>query len=239
MSELVEQGIESVNSGTTLIITDDPSSSIWRQAADIEAEVFIERGYVATAEELAEEYAPYLGKSSMIAAIVGGNVVGSGRVIHYDPQVGFKTLKDVEKGRLTVDSQGRDILVKVPLEKVMEIGTLSIEKAYRGMRSYQFGLNIELYGAILEVGRRAGSPYILASFDDQYFRRFMRYFGPAVKQLGPAVDYMGTPTIPAIMNMEDAYVGFKERGLAELVHTLDDAGHKLSYEHRPINTAGQ
>src|SRR5689334_17754241 len=85
-----------------LTVCHNPESNLWQQAEAIEAGVFVEKGYVVTPEELAEEYAPYLSASTMIVAKQGSKVVGCGRMISYDESIGFKTLHDAQRGKLDI-----------------------------------------------------------------------------------------------------------------------------------------
>jgi hypothetical protein len=191
--------------------------------------------YVESPDELAEEYEPYLPNTMMIAASRDGQVVGSVRVIKYSPETGFKTLKDAEEGKLTIDENGRELLAAIELRQAIEIGTISIKPEWRKMPGANMGLNLELYGAILGVGQQLGAPYVIASFDERYFRRFQRFFGENVRQLGPAVDYMGSPTLPVIMDMAKTFQNIEENN-PDLKAILEQSTQKLRNENRPYNT---
>lgn len=205
-----------------LSVTRDTDSEVWKQAAQNEADVFIKSGYIDSADELAEEYAPYLPKTFMLGVEVDGKVAGSIRFIDYDPKSGFKTMSDIEKGRLIVDEAGQKLLAETDPAKMVEIGTIAVDKAYQASSSNNdFKLVGEFYGSIYNIGTKRDVPFVLASFDAQYFNRFVKLMGPGVKQLGPAVDYMGSPTIPALLDVNEAYASLKEFGFTDLVDQID------------------
>jgi hypothetical protein len=224
--------------GTTLTLTKDSQSPVWKAGIEVEAETFIESDYVKSAAELQEEYRLYLPETSVLAASRDGKVVGGGRVISYNPEIGFKTFHDIDDDRLELSDKGKEILRNIDPRHMMEIGTLGIKKEWRKMPGVRTGINLEMYGAIWGISTKNNTPYILASFDGKYFERFSRYFGDSVKPLGPAIEYMGSLTVPVIMNLEETYANLTETN-PELLAVLDGARQKLSYEHRSHSTDDQ
>lgn len=210
-----------------LLLTDDKLSAMWQDTAEVEAEVFIECGYVENEAELAEDYLPYVAKSTMLAAKVGGVVVGGVRFIDYDPKIGFKTLNDAAKGELAITKAGHERLAEIDPLDMMEVGTIAISKAFRASDDNDFRLRNHLYGGIYQMGREHDTPYVLASFDADYYNRFIAMFGESVTQLGPAVNYMGSLTIPSVMDTRELYEYLRSSGLTEMVQVLDDAHGKL------------
>lgn len=183
-------------------LVNDPMHPLWEAAADMETVVFKESGYVENKEELAEEYAPYLSASEfVIANTMSGRFGGSLRIIHHEPGVGFKTLHDIKKGRLTVDVKGREIIDNLDEKEVIEVGTIGVPSEFRGRPEKADSMSVPLYGATLDATKRHGARYILASFDEDYFSRFKGIFGPSAEALGPPTDYMGSPTVPAIIDV--------------------------------------
>lgn len=215
------------------LITDN-TDPMWAEAINVEAQVFIGSDYVENAGQLEAEYEPYMPNTMMIAASRGGEVVGSVRVIRYSPDVGFKTLKDAEEGKLLIDEAGQQLLDGIELGQAIEIGTISIKPEWRKMPGANLGLNLELYGAIFGVGQQLDAPYVIASFDERYFNRFQRFFGENVRQLGPAIDYMGSPTLPVIMDMAKTFENIEQNN-PDLKDIIEQSIQKLANEDRPNN----
>lgn len=232
----VDPGLPSEN---RIAMTNDPNSPLWREAADVEAEVFIGAGYVDDAATLAKEYEMYLPATTMVGVSRGDEIVGAIRFIHYDDNIGFKTINDVDKGLLKLDEDSLDMLGKIYENTVTEVATISTKKERRGLAGEGIQLMAEMYGAILAVADMHNAPYVLASFDQVYFRRFSRFFGEAVIPIGPAVDYMGSPTIPVIMDVHRVYDYLKETGKDDFVAILDRVGKEIVDESRAINPHSQ
>jgi hypothetical protein len=179
-------------------VLDDPGSPDWQAAAQIEANVFIEKGYVKSPEELAEEYAPYLGSTAMIALKLDMRTVGALRVIDYDPTVGFKTEHDISEGRLLLDEQGEEIMANLDRYKTLEAGTIALPEELRASHGKKYAAI--LYGAFHVLVKSRNKDTAIASFDAGYFRGFARKYSDFVTAIGPAVHYMGSPTVPAVMD---------------------------------------
>lgn len=186
-----------------VVICNDPTLPIWAAAADVEAQVFIEKGYVRTKHELTEEYAPYLGQSAMIALLRNGEEVpGATRVIRYHKDRGFKTLNDAKAGRLVLSAEGQQIIDGLDMHRTLEAGTASLLSDFRASHGKKYaGI---LYGALYDHAVGQGVDNIIAAFDAEYFKGFSRRFGILTTPLGPPTDYMGSLTVPAYMNVTKA-----------------------------------
>lgn len=206
---------------TRLYMLSDPESPQWKAAEAVEAQNFIKRGYVESAEELAEEYRPYLPQTTMAAVEVNGEVVGAVRFITYDPEIGFKTIHDIESGRLVADEQGKQILAGIDPSKYVEIGTIAVDEDFRRNPNNELEVTSQLYGIIKTFGESHDAPDLMASFDEKYFNRFITLMGPSVRTLGPPIDYMGSNTIPAVLNLEQAYHFIAESGLDTVIADID------------------
>lgn len=179
-----------------------PDSPEWSEAVKLEATTFMKRHYVMSSEELAAEYAPYLSETSMIIAkrTAASEVSGCARVIEYNSEIGFKTIDDAldEEKPLKIDASGWEVLEEIDHQNVYEVGTIS---AYHDSGA-------ELYGAIIGHGldvipRRQ---YVIASLDEQVLtKRILPLFRDSVTILGPPADYMGSPTVPVLINLENAW----------------------------------
>lgn len=179
--------------------TSDPASTLWDETTQVEAGVFIEKGYVRSRAELAHEYLPYLASSMMLSLRYGEEVIGASRYIDYDPKIGLKTLNDVRLGRLLLDDAGVKIVAGLDLSLTAEIGTVALKPEYRAPAGHKYaGM---LYGAMYQRAIKSGTKYVIASFDEKYFGGFFRKFGAFTTPLGPAVDYMGSRTLPACMDI--------------------------------------
>lgn len=185
------------------ILVTDPGGLDWQIAKAVEAQVFIDSHFVSSAEELEEQYQEYLPSSAFLLAYSPVQIPeGALRIISYNPTIGFKTINDIEAGLLELSEEGRHILDVVDSRSMLEVGTIGIETDARyGFEAHR--ISTRLYGGLAGICERRGTPYILASFDEERFRKFARVFGPSCKELGPAVDYMGSPTLPVLMDSRE------------------------------------
>lgn len=200
ISELQERREELTARDVPVVIT-DKLHPLWQQGLDNEAQVFIESGYVDNAEELGGEYEKYLPKTEFIIVQQDSIAAGSVRAIFYDPEIGFKTIDDINSGKLSISEESKRLLDDIDLSNVFEIGTLAVQARYRGHADDEGRLSVALYGAIFAETKHHDCRYVLASFDERYFNSFKSIFGPAVRELGPATDYMGSPTVPALLDI--------------------------------------
>lgn len=184
-----------------LVITDRDSSD-WKMAERVEAQVFIDADYVDSQDELAEEYAKYAPKSEFILIKKDGVPAGSTRIIMYDEAIGFKTIDDVYTGRLEITDEGEKLLAQIPFEKTFEVGTIAVPEEFRDTPDNEDRVASQLYGMIFSEADKKGIDYALASFDDNYFHRFSSLFGDGCFQLGEAVDYMGSKTVPVLLDKQ-------------------------------------
>lgn len=213
----------------SLLVVSNPRSEAWQQGFSIEAQVFIEAGYVESESELAEEYEPYLPHSEFIVAERDGVVGGAVRAISYSEEAGFKTIHDLEDGRLDLSDEGKEALEQVDLTKTTEIGTLAVKKELRGLMGEQDRLAVILYGAIYALTKQRGTEFIIASFDEKFFHRFKSIFGDGVIALGPAKDYMGSNTVPSVMHVDTVMAHLKET-LEPVDDMMLDAAGKVKYD---------
>ena len=182
-----------------------PGGEGWGDATNLEAVTFIRRQFVGSPEELAEEYEPYLSKTSMIVVRnpdTPDRVSACARMTDHDPNVGFKTIDDAlnPDRPLEISEGGWETLKGVNHDDIAEVGTISARD----------NTGAELYGAIIGFGldREPGQEchFVIASLDEQVLTRLIKpLFGDSVKVLGPAADYMGSPTIPILIDLERAW----------------------------------
>lgn len=185
-----------------LTLCHNPESKLWQEAATLEAQVFLENGYVSNAEELAEEYRPYIPNTRMMAATRNNGVIGAMRIISYALGVGLKTVNDAKKGSLVLSEEGKDILNQLDLQRTVEVGTIALDKDHRSKSEAGSYTISGLYRGIYSLALQENTPNIIASFDEDYYERFSKLFGPSVLPLGPATDYMGSKTVPVVMNVD-------------------------------------
>lgn len=180
----------------------DPSSPDWETATDIEARVFIDAGYVENKAELTEEYAPYLPASSFAIVKDGDIIKGVMRVIRFQGGIGFKTFEDARTGKLKIEPEVLDELI-ADQKNLFEVGTIGVPEEYRtkdGMRA-----SLWLYGAVFGISTKENLPRAIASFDEGYLNGFKGIFGDSIVDIGEAVEYMGSKTVPVIMDGDAAY----------------------------------
>jgi hypothetical protein len=181
----------------------DQNHPYWEEAADVEAQVFIDCGYADSKEKLERKYAPYVARMTMLPLLLGEEVVGAARMADHTPEegpYGFITLNDTEEDRpdgdrLELSESGLQIVQGLDLPNTQEVVTISLKEEYRG--AHGFKLVGYLYQAIHQRAVERGYNSTIASFDRGYFGGFRLRFRPAVVPLGPAVEYMGSPTVPA------------------------------------------
>jgi len=174
----------------------DPQSPLAFAARDLEADLFVERGYAEAPGDIHKEYAPYLNASLFEVIIEGDEPVGMVRIITNGP-AGFKTINDAESGRLEITTEGQAMLDDIDPDDMAEVGAVAIDKVHRG-RDAGRALT-DAYGALRRycVDNKVG--HLIASMDEQYFETFKAVFGDTVVALGPMVDYMGSRTVPLLM----------------------------------------
>lgn len=181
--------------------TTDPVSPEWAAVAEVESQIFIDSGYVKSAQEIAEHYAPFESVSEMIGLehLPKAHVLGGSRVADPHPELGHKTVQDIDKGELKVHAAGAKALSKVDHSRMMSVDTISLERRYRGAASAGYvGL---LYSAQYIRAVNNGHTHIIASMDANYWGGFHRRFEHFAEDLGPAVMYMGSLTVPILMDV--------------------------------------
>ncbi len=207
-----------------------PGSLAWDATIDLEAEVFEERGYVESKAELEKEYAPYIPETELLSMKHGHDLTGCLRIIDYDPKIGLKTIHDIEAGRLMLSKEGKELLRNLDLNSVFEVGTIALKKEHRkSIRRASTSSNF-LYAGVVDHSRKHNKPYALASFDADYFDSFQKGYG-GVYALGPAVNYMGSPTIPALINIEGVVQHLKDTGNLEAAYILESGGDLIKDDY--------
>lgn len=166
-------------------------------AKNVEASIFIEKEYVKTAEELGREYEPYDEASTFFVVESDGDTIGSTRIIANNEN-GFKTMNDAKSGGLDVSPEWQDFFEKVDPETVAEVGTIAVDKKYRG--SHETRAAVKLYGAILAYCRQNDVKTLIASMDYDYYVNFLSIFGEAVRPAGEPKMYMGSDTVVLVMD---------------------------------------
>lgn len=188
-------------------LTTDPTDPSWEAACQLEARAFIARNFAADTDSHALEYEKHLRLSHYL---VDENFRGAVRVM-LPSAVGFKTINDVHRGRLAVDPAGWELLATLHHEAFVVECNIAVEQMHRSRPFDPQGVTNRLVNAALmytiQLAAQRNIPadrvYILAGFDEQAFHLFARLYGPAVHRLGPAVDYMGSPTIPTVLFVQE------------------------------------
>lgn len=170
------------------------------RAQEIEAQIFIEAGYVESAEELAEDYADYKEASHFVVVEKDGNIMGVLRIID-NTSKGLKTLNDAHGGGLTITPEGWEMIEQTDPTKIAEIGTIGVDKPYRGIGSGR--ALVKLYGAIIAHCEENGVDTLVANMDEDYYQTFKLMFEDTIKEVGPLVEYMGSPVVPLYMKPFD------------------------------------
>lgn len=178
-----------------------PGEVGWDEATEFEAATFKGRGFVGSKEELGDEYKAYEPEATMLVIKKPeGGVAACSRVIEYNSDIGFKTINDArdEDKTLTIDEKGWEKLKDIDPANTFEVGTVS---AYPTVGAELFGMIIA-HGINKEPQRE----YIVASLDQKVLERIIKpIFGDSVKMLGPAVEYIGSQTVPILIDLARAY----------------------------------
>lgn len=230
---------EVMQRGTDITFTENPDSLTWHQAQEVEFKVFSESGYVKSQEELAKDYEVYDPYTGFALTRLAGEPAGAVRMIFHNPETGFKTTNDAQTGELTIDDEGWEFIAKLDPDTIMEIGTISIPEELRGELENGLRLNSDLYGAIYAISKARSIDWLIASFDHEYLERFGKIFGASITRLGPAKDYMGSPTVPVIINVEDAIQSVADVGLQDTFDSIHAVAAELKHEHRPAGPSSQ
>jgi hypothetical protein len=209
----------------------------WAVAEELEGQVFIACEYVKDMAEHREEYKPYyLNSAFLISTPRNADTppVGSSRTIVHQKYVGLKTLNDIKKGDLNLSKGGELLLEFVHPSQMLEVGTIGIRQEVQGTFTEAEAL-LQLYGGIAWRAQVLGKRYLLASFDQGYFEDFAEHFGPNCRELGSAKQYMGSLTLPVLMDAKKIFEYLRENspktgnkiaritaGLHELHNTKDN-----------------
>lgn len=214
-----------------IVVGHNPNSYYWEQGEATEAEVFIDSGYVQNQYELTAEYAPYEKKSRMLTLVADGEAIGSTRIINYALGTGFKTLNDAATGKLAISPRGRELLDDCIPSETIEVGTIALKRGYRSKDGAEKDYATMMYGAIYSLAVRENTPKVIASFDANYFEGFRDFFGGTVEALGPAVDYMGSKTVVALLDVHKSMEYFQSTGQDAIVELLLESGNHLANEY--------
>lgn len=193
-----------------------PLDGRWVDCEVLEAEVFVNAGYVDDIDEIRCEYAPYFNSSVFAASMNGESMSGCVRLIG-PGEAGFKTAKDCADGRLHVSAPGQRILGAHLM--ATEVGTIAVPSAHRAREDQTDRVAFQLYGAVLWHAEAHNARWILASFDEAYFHRFRSIFGKSVIALGDPTPYMGSPTVAVAIDLP--------LFLADLANSLPEASAAL------------
>lgn len=192
---------------TRLLIT--PDAPHWQEAEELEYEVFRERQYVTSREEHEAEYAPYLSATRFIAVLDEAQLYGVARLI-LPSRHGFKTIRDAANNRLDISPEGLVVLRQsVLLKEVVEVATIAVPQRYQKWPSIQYFSN-RLYCGVIDflhnfTQQQEPQPerhLVLASFDSRYLGVFQHTFRDITVELGNARDYIGSPTIPVLIDCD-------------------------------------
>jgi hypothetical protein len=208
-------------------MTKDPTSAVWFDAAMVEYDIFKGAKYVGEPGELYEEYEKYNDECTMFALYDGERTIGAIRIIDYNPDVDFKTINDAQQGLLDIDDEGWELIEDINPNDMFEVGTIGLDPEYRIKRGEGMHAVTQLYGVLFAYGAEHEKPHVLASFDERYLRRFERIYGPGVTRLGPAKMYMGSDTVPVLINLNDVHDYLQSAGLQDHEEALLTAGNNV------------
>ncbi len=191
-------------------------SELWDPATDLEADVFVSRGYARDKEELAGQYAKYLDSTEMLVALREADtqisITACARVIRPSER-GFKTLDDARDPKIafSISDEGWSRLADINPENMYELATTAARP----------GAGAEIYGGIIGYGLDAEKrrQYALVSSDEYVYQKLLKpLFGDAFTSLGPTVDYFGSPTSPILIDLNQGWNNLESASRHSEVH---------------------
>jgi len=229
MSEKMSTPQEFEKDTTEFVVkmTQDPTSAIWFDAALVEYDIFKGAKYVGEPGELYEEYEKYNDECTMFALYDGERTIGAIRIIDYNPEVGFKTINDAQEGLLDIDDKGWELIEDINPDETFEVGTIGLDPEYRVRRGEGMHAVTQLYGVLFAHGADHNKPNIIASFDKGYLARFERLYRSGITRLGSPKLYMGSDTVPVLINLTDVHEYLQASGREDHERALLTAGHNV------------
>lgn len=182
---------------TVLPDADDPR---WAAAEQVEAQVFLERGYAPSAEELQGEYARYRPHTTLVVLEHDSEVVGMARLIGFSLRQGLKTVNDAMDGRLHISEQGWKSLDSIDPRGLLDVASLALSADCRRLPA---GSANHLYRRIFGHAVRSGRPHVLAGFDTAQLAGVSRGFHAGIARLGEARSYQGAPSVVGHLDLRN------------------------------------
>jgi len=162
-------------------------------AKTLEFEIFVQSNYPGTRGCL-EEYEG-LPCIFYIAVHQRSDVVGVVRKILPSP-LGFTATHL----RLAPEWEER-VKTIVATERCEELATTALKKGFRGRNNFSCVLN--LFRMAYHDALSSGVRYWFAPIEPPVLMHYVATFHFGFKAIGEAQDYLGAPTIPAVINLED------------------------------------
>lgn len=156
-------------------------------------EVFSELGYQGEGPTIIE-VSDY--PSRYYAALENDEVVGCVRMVT-PSTLGFTTLNWMSLWTGWAETT----IATYNSKRCEEILFSTVKKGYRKMGNAAVILN--LYKIVLDDALNRGIEYWFTSIDEKLFPYFTMVFNFKFEQIGEPQDYLGAPTIPAIMRIEE------------------------------------
>ena len=178
------------------------------EAIKIEYDVFVKAKYIEpNSHKKVLEYDRYP-FARFLVALDKDKIAGVVRLIvdknNSVRQLNLPTLNDFE-----IWPSAYKILEKFPPLKIVEIGTMSIPKAYRGGFVRKF-----LTKKIIIESLTSGMQCAVASIDEKFYKAMLRMkFG--FTQIGTEKHYLGSVTVPVLYSIYD--LPFSYRALAYFI----------------------
>ena len=165
------------------------------EAKKLEYDVYLREGYseANSREEVLEniEYPDFI----HFVARVNGEVIGALRlVVDTKPRHGLFRLASF--GHFSIHPWVQEALHGVELKKTVEVGTMVIKPEYRGGETYTL-----LFQKAFEYCLMKRLKFAMSTIDENFFNRLIKR-GMPFKAMGERRYYMGSYTIPAIIDLE-------------------------------------
>lgn len=159
-----------------------------RAAKTLEYETFLGENYVTSNEDHEVlEYRDYDDQSDFFIVVEASEVVGVLRRIRGS----MKTIEDFTLPTSTLEKlKGR----------TQELGTGAVRRDKRGTPGLAY--IAALFRAVWQDSLRSGVQFWVFSLDKRIFHLVTKWFKFEIEELGPGVDYMGSFTIPAMLDIQ-------------------------------------
>lgn len=164
-------------------------------AKRLEYEVYLHEGYIeANGRGLVLENLDYPEYVHFVAR-EGGKTVGSLRLVT-DPKPRHGIFRLNAFNHFSLRAWARDLMAGADPRSVVEVGTMVIHPEYRGGDAY-----MQLFSKSFEFALLKRFRYAVSTIDAAFYNR-LRKRGVPFQEMGESRHYMGSETVPALIDID-------------------------------------